>query len=158
MRRRTWSRGQCRVSVAPTWKRWSLLPLTSLLQRIQQAGTVPHSQGHNGLGCKSHQGNLKVGRGRLAKAAPGSDIHSLTASPRWELLGTRCGSGRVLDPPSRQPGGGRTPGRRVSSPGAKGGIKNNQGPAREVFSLEWKEQHLTSSPLQERLRCLSLPR
>lgn len=42
--------------------------------------------------------------------APGSDICSLIVSPSWEPLGTRCGSGRVLDLPSRQPGGGRTPG------------------------------------------------
>lgn len=62
----------------------------------------PRSQGHNGLGCKPHQGNLKVGRGRLAEVAPGSDLCSLRVSPRWELLGTRCGSGRVLDLSSQQ--------------------------------------------------------
>lgn len=39
----------------------------------------------------------KWGGGRLAKAVPSSDILSLTASPRWELLGIRCGSGRVLE-------------------------------------------------------------
>lgn len=148
MRESTWPRGQCLLSFAPTWKRRGLLPLTSLrlkgpLRReFSRQAHVPRSQGHNGLGCKPHQGNLKVWRGRLAKEAPGSGICSLIASPRWELLGTRCGSGRVLDLPSRQPGGKRTPGRRVSSPGAEGGIKNHQGPAREVFSLEWKEQQV----------------
>lgn len=47
-------------------------------------------------GCGPPLTHLKAERGRVAKAAPGSDILPQAEGLRWELLQTSCASRRVL--------------------------------------------------------------
>lgn len=125
------------MSITQAWRSRGLpLPHPQLtgrtfMERTQGAGTCPPGPGTKWPGAQLPPEKSKGGEGAPGYVAPGGDILSLTASLRWEVLGSRCGSWRVLDLRNRRlEEEGNLRGRGLISEG-RGGITDDRRPARE---------------------------
>ena len=92
------------------------------------------------------------------KHPSGSDILSLRAGSRWELLGTRCASGRVFDLPNRSPGGEKRPQRKRSDLQGLGmELQITKSQPEKAFSQESKEQQVSALPCWNFQRPFKVP-